>query len=745
VNLFINYLIYWLLINLEILVMKLKTILFMLAIVLLAQCSTNESKQKPPLAQIKPVEDVYFGTKITDPYRYMENLQDSSVQHWFKNQAEYSRNILNSIPGRQELINMMSDFDKRKTAQITSLNITDNDRYFYLKTTPSDETGKLFCRDGFKGEEVLLFDPKSFTNDSTLKYVISSINPSLDGSKISFDLSPNGSETAFKLTLDVETKTLYSEKNYPCFAGFDMSWLPDNKSFFYNRLQNDEGNDKNYFLDSKVFLHVVGTDPNNDREVFSRVNNPDIEINPEDIPLVYYDKNSELLLALVWKDNNLIYYYSKLSVLKKDRIIWKSLTKKEDQVYNVYLTDKELYVYSPKAAPNFRILKTSLENPDLPNAEIVIPEDPQRKLTAFGFSSDGLYYVQSENGVQEKLFILPNNEKTGKEINLPFAAGSVQLKTKGFKFNDAWVNLSGWITDNQRYRYQLRNNIFDLENLSAKAEYPEYADLIVEELMVPSYDGIKVPLSLIYNKNIKKDGKNPVLILGYGAYSIPYSPGFGTDYQLWSINGGILAIAHVRGGGELGDKWYKGGFKTTKPNTWKDLIACSEYLIKEQYTSPQRIAINGGSAGGILIGRALAERPDLFAAAIPEVGMLNSIRLEETPSGPSNTVEFGTVKDSIECQALIEMDSYLHLKDGIKYPAALITAGMNDPRVIAWQPAKFAARLQAANASEKPVLFLVDYEAGHGIGNTKTKTFESLADILSFALWQTGHPDFQIK
>lgn len=195
----------------------------------------------------------------------------------------------------------------------------------------------------------------------------------------------------------------------------------------------------------------------------------------------------------------------------------------------------------------------------------------------------------------------------------------------------------------------------------------------------------------------------------------------------------------------MGDQWYKGGYKTTKPNTWKDLIACAEYLVKENYTSPKKIAIYSASAGGILIGRALTERPDLFAAVIPEVGCLNTLRGEESPNGPINAPEFGTVKDSVECMALIEMDSYLKIKDGVKYPATLITAGMNDPRVIAWQPAKFAARLQAANTSDKPILFYTDFEAGHGIGNTKTKAFENLADVLSFAFWQTGHPDFQLK
>jgi prolyl oligopeptidase len=234
-------------------------------------------------------------------------------------------------------------------------------------------------------------------------------------------------------------------------------------------------------------------------------------------------------------------------------------------------------------------------------------------------------------------------------------------------------------------------------------------------------------------------------MFGYGAYGISMTPYFSPISLLPVYEGGIYAVAHVRGGGELGDNWYRAGFKTTKPNTWKDLIACAEYLVNEKYTSPKKIAINSASAGGILIGRAMTERPDLFAAAIPEVGCMNAIRMEESPNGPVNIPEFGTVKDSVEFMALMEMDAYYHLKKGVKYPATLVTAGMNDPRVIAWDPAKFAARLQATNSSDKPILFLADYAAGHGIGDTKTKSFQSLADVFSFALWQTGHPKFQLK
>jgi prolyl oligopeptidase len=280
--------------------------------------------------------------------------------------------------------------------------------------------------------------------------------------------------------------------------------------------------------------------------------------------------------------------------------------------------------------------------------------------------------------------------------------------------------------------------------LSSEIAYPEYADLVVEELMVPSHDGVRVPVSLMYKKGTPRDGSVPVFIRGYGAYGASQRPLFDpTGDLLWAQQGGIVAVAHVRGGGELGEAWHKAGMKATKPNTWKDLIATAEYLVKNRYTGPGRIAINSASAGGIMIGRAMTERPDLFAAAIPQVGSLNVIRKENTPNGPVNIPEYGTVQKEDEARAMLEMDSFHHLKPGTNYPATLITAGFNDPRVIAWEPAKFAARLQASTASGKPVLFLTDYEAGHGIGDSKQKSYEAQADVLAFGLWQTGHPAFQ--
>jgi prolyl oligopeptidase len=251
-----------------------------------------------------------------------------------------------------------------------------------------------------------------------------------------------------------------------------------------------------------------------------------------------------------------------------------------------------------------------------------------------------------------------------------------------------------------------------------------------------------VPLSLIYNKNTKKDGQNIVFMTGFGSYGSSTLPHFNMLHLPLLNRGIIIAITHPRGGGEKGYAWHMGGFKATKPNTWKDFIACGEYLISKGYTSAKHLVGEGLSAGGILLGRAITERPDLFAAAINNVPVSNPLRGENRPNGLLDAQEFGTVKDSVEALGLIEMDAYLHIKKGVRYPAVLAIGGINDTRVPIWQPAKFVAALQEANASDKPILLQVNYDSGHG-SEEKFMIYKSLADQFAFALWQAGHKDFQ--
>lgn len=708
---------------------------------------------QPPKAPSQPVTETYFGKQVTDPYRNLENLKDSGVQQWMKAQTDYTHAVLNSLPGRQQLLDMMEDFDKRVSAKISNLVITGNDVYFYLKITPGDEAAKLYTRNGFTGKETLLYDPADYSVDTMKKYVIVYTYPTDDGSLIGIEIAPNGSENSEMILMDVKKRKLYTEK-IDRWLG-EISWLPGDSSFLYDRYRSDDMYGKDRRKNLKVYLHKLGTDPSTDKEFFSVASYPELEMKPEEIPVARYDKGSHTIFLLALSaDRRLKIFYAPGDELNNAHVSWKRLFKPEDETHDFTIAGQDLYFYSVKNAPHFKILKTSLAHPDLEHASVVVPENSEETIASFRLTSQGLYYTTvKKNGVEAMLYYLPKGTKNAVRLNLPFAAGSISLSTKeesgwqrgGFKYPEIWATIGGWISDTKRYRYLPGKNVFEPEMLYAPAEFPELAALTVEEVVVAAHDGVKIPLSLIYKKGLKKDGSNPVGLIGYGAYGISLRPYFDPLFLSATTKGLILAFAHVRGGGELGEQWHKAGYKTTKPNTWKDVISCAEFLINQKYTSPEKLVLNGGSAGGILVGRAITERPDLFAAVIPEVGLMNPVRFEEAPNGPANVREFGTVKDSVECMALIEMDSYLHLKKGEKYPAALVTAGMNDPRVIVWQPAKFAARLQEVNASNKPMLFRVDYASGHGIGDVKSVRFERFADLFSFALWQTGHPDFQLK
>jgi prolyl oligopeptidase len=250
-------------------------------------------------------------------------------------------------------------------------------------------------------------------------------------------------------------------------------------------------------------------------------------------------------------------------------------------------------------------------------------------------------------------------------------------------------------------------------------------------------------MSIIHRKGVQLDGNNPTLLYGYGSYGITEEPRFRASVKAWIDAGGVWAVANPRGTSVFGEDWYRGGFQATKPNTWKDFIACAEYLVAQGYTKPAKLDIFGGSAGGILVGRAMTERPDLFGAVVPVVGVLDMVRAETTANGVPNIPEFGTVAKEDEFRALLAMSSYHHVKDGVAYPAVMLLHGVNDTRVDYWHSSKMAARLTAATTSGKPVLLNLDYDAGHGIGSTKVQRQRETADYFAFLLWQTGHPDFQ--
>lgn len=704
--------------------------------------SLNAQKNNP--APSVPITDEYFGIRIVDEYRNLEDLEDPQTMNWMKSQTEYTNSILNKIPKRHYYLEKRLELDKKQGYSVSDLKITNNDKYFYLKKTGDEKVAKLYYREGFLGKEELLYNPANFkSSDTNHEFVINYISPSLAGDKVAIAMAEKGKELAEVIIMDVKDKYIHPEiitSTTPAGIG-GIKWLDDNSGFFYTYFPVNDSKSPDFYRNTKAILYKIGANPKELREVFSASNNPELKIDEKKSPIIL-DSNDKYYVGML-VDNN--YYRQTFIISKKDLLqgkkTWKPLYNKEDKVRSLQLIDNELFFLSQYNSQNYTLCKTNLEKPNFRTPEILIPEKKDEVIGQYRLTKDGIYYTTTKNGVEAKLYLY----KDGKDISikLPYPSGNINLQAKGKDDSDIWINCSGWANQEQRFRYDLKTNSFVAENIAPIMEYVEFKDIEVKEVIVKARDGEEIPLSLIYNKNIQRNGNNPVLIDSYGSFGASYSPYFSRIYLLWVNQGGVMAIAHVRGGGEKGEKWRLGGYKETKPNTWGDLIDCTEYLIKEKYTSKNKVGIWGASAGGITVGRAITERPDLFKAAILELPITNTLR--DVLSIASNVDEYGTLKDPKEFKGLLEMDAYHHISKGVQYPATFITGGINDPRVLAWEPVKFAAKLMANNTSKNPVLLKIDYEGGHGVNTTALHAHSNLSDIFAFAFWQLGHPDYQQK
>ncbi|HEY6976734.1 MAG TPA: prolyl oligopeptidase family serine peptidase [Chitinophagaceae bacterium] len=714
--------------------MKLKLV----AAIFYATCLTSNAQNEYPATRQQPVTDDYFGKKITDNYRWMENMNDTAVQHWFKAQAEYTGNILNNIEGRDALLNDMINISNIKTVSVSDITI-ENNRYFYRKTFADENVSKIYYREGKDGKEVLLVEANDFSKDKngSVAYFV----PSHDGKKLAFGIAEAGVEIATIYMLDVDTKKLYNEKIFPSWFGIN-GWTNDNKGFLYTLQRSGKSDAKEMLLDTRVMYHIAGTDTANDKEIFSRRKYPQLNIQPEDLLFVNISDDGKHLVAMrSGVDADLHSYYAPASALLQAVIQWQPFTKPEDGITNIIFHKNDLYLLSHKNASNYEVLVTDAATHSVQKASVIIPQS-KNTIEAIYPANDYLF-IQYTDGINNTLQRFNYITRKTEAVKLP-ENGAISITGVSKKRNDITVRITSWKMPPVLYDYNAVADNFSTSIFNADAVYPGVDDIVVEEIEVPGHDGTMVPLSIFYNKSVKKDGSAPCILAGYGSYGITYHPFF-APFLLAAVNKGIVAAwAHVRGGGDNGENWHLAGFKQTKPNTWKDFIACAEYLEQHNYTSSKKLTGWGVSAGGITIGRAVTERPDLFAVAINEVGITNVLRFEATPNGPNNAKEFGTVKDSSEAMALIEMDALHHVQGNTKYPAVLCMTGMNDPRVIPWQPGKFAAALQQSSSSGKPVLLRVNYNTGHH-NEDKIITFKNFADAISFALWQCGDPRFQPK
>lgn len=704
----------------------------------------RETVERPPVAIVRPVVDDYFGTKVTDPYRYMESLNDPEVKAWMKAQNDYTRRVLADIPGRAQLLARIEEIDKSVPARIGGIVRLATGRYFYLKTLNTESVAKLYMRDGISGKEVLVVDPQRFSGKRTPS-AINYFLPSNDGRYLAYGVSTGGSEKALLRVRDTKTARDTGETIDRVTFGDIIGWLPDSHSFVYNRLNKlgRDAREDEIETKSRAYLHVIGTNPERDKAVFGYGMSPAVKVNPEDTSFVATFPDEEFAFGTVQNgsQNEISVYVTPLESLGKPDMSWRKVCEYDDAVTAMAVHGDDLWLLTHKDASRFQLIRTHLSNPDLSHAQVVVPTS-EAVLTNLAAARDALYIQERDGAVDRLLRIGYEVGAKLERVALPFE-GSIAIHPSDVRLPGVLFEMSAWTKASRFYEYDPKTKSVVDTKLRPPARFDDPENIESVELKVKAHDETLVPLSIIHGRDVKLDGSNPVLLNGYGAYGSSLDANFDPISLAWLERGGVLAFAHVRGGGEYGADWHTAGQKSTKPNTWRDFIACAEYLVEKKYTSPARLAGEGESAGGILIGRAITERPDLFGAALIEVGFVDALRGEQEQDGPGDIPEWGTVKDKEGFKGLYEMSPYAHVKDGTAYPAVMLLEGSNDPRVAPWESAKMTARLQAATTSGKPILLRLDYDAGHGIGSTKTQVEQELADEWSFLLWQFGDPGFQ--
>jgi len=697
----------------------------------------------PPVAPVHPVTNTYWGHPIVDPYQWMENEADPEFQSWMKGQNDFTRRELDRLPGRAALKERITALSNAGTLvyQVG----TAGPYVFYLKQAPTDDSAKLYVRRGLQGAERLLVDPERL-GTKTQHYSIDWFVPSFDGRHLAYGTSPGGSEDSTLGVLDVVTGRPLAERITRARFGVS-AWAPDGRSFFYSRLADLPAGapavDK--YKKAMIYRHVLGEHPDGDgdRAELGFGLSLAVPVAADELPLLGLTSGSRWALAIVQKfvKNEFTVYAAPVAALAGAATPWRKVASEADDVTNLAVHGDAVYLLTHKDASNFKVLRTRLDKPDLATARVVVPAG-SAVLKNLAAARDALYVQTLDGGIGGVLRV-PFDGARPEAIALPYPGAIGEFSVDPGR-PGVLLKLTSWTEPQLWYGYDPATGRSTDTGLRQRSPV-DYSAITSVEVKARSADGTMVPLSIVYRRDLKRDGSAPTILEGYGAYGVTMDPGFSPTLLAWLERGGVFAVAHVRGGGEYGEDWHRAGQKLTKPNTIADFIACAEYLVQQRYTAPARLAGQGGSAGGITVGGALTQRPDLFAAIIDNVGVSDSLRIELSPNGPPNIPEFGSVTTEDGFKGLYAMSAYHHVKDGTHYPAVLLTTGIHDPRVDSWQMAKMTARLQAASASDKPILLRVDYDAGHGIGSTKSQGIAEMADEWSFLLWQFGNPEFQPK
>jgi prolyl oligopeptidase len=687
----------------------------------------------PPAPRIEHVETL-FGMTFDDPYFWME-AQGPDFKDWILAQADYTRHVLDSIPGRAPLLAQLHKLNAEQT--YVGAVTRSGDRWIYSKLRPTDSTAKIFTRSISGGTERILIDPSQFNREGMAARVdYWSVAP--DGRHIAYGVSLGGSETGILRIRVVESGAdLPDQMDRTRYI--TPSWI-DNDSFLYTRLPKPAVSGAQPLSGGQVHLHRLGSDPESDVVVFGPGRIADLNVQTDYFFQGLASPDSDEVVGIynagLTSSPRAVFITSKTAL--GGAPAWRRVAGFEDDIRGVVLHGDMLYLRTARDAARQRVIRVSAANPDIAHAATVLAEGVAT-IDGMVAAADALYVRRNQGGFGQLVRVPWGG--AAEEVHAPFE-GSFNGLSATSTIPGVVLRMESWARSPTVFAYDPGTQSF-VDTGIAPPSPVNFDDCEWINLHVPASDGAQIPVSIFAGKRTAAgDGGHPTFMYAYGAYGVIVAPDFQPMRRAWLDRGGIWVVPHVRGSGGFGDEWYRAGRLGQKPNSVDDFIASAEYLIQTGWTSPSMLGAVGVSAGGIVIGGAITARPELFSAAIINVGLVNPLRLEHIPIGAFNTGEFGSPETEEGVRMLSAIDPYYQIRDGMAYPGVLMATALNDTRVSPWMPAKFDARLQAATASSRPVLLRVDKAGGHSF-DTKAQFEAALADAYSFILWQAGVPEFQ--
>jgi prolyl oligopeptidase len=687
--------------------------------------------ESPVQTPKKPVSNEYQGVKVEDPYQWLENDDDPQVKAWSNAQNQRTREYLDQLPDRASIEKQLTGWYAKTSPSYTSL-ISRPGRLFAMKFQPPKQQPLLVTltsADDLKSEKIVL-DPNLLDSKGTT--AIDWFVPSLDGKYVAVSISQGGSEDGtlhfYETASGKALPDAIAHVQYPT-AGGSAAWNGDGTGIYYTRFpRKGERPDDDLNFYQQVYFHKLGTPDTEDTYSIGKDFPRIAEI------VLEGSRDGRYILASVANGDGGDFSFYLLDSESAASSGWKQIAKFEDQIKAARPgRDNALYLLSHNAAPRGKVLRLPLETPELSKAVEIIPTG-EPVIQRIVPTANALFVADLLGGPsQVRRFGLDGKGETIIPIpKISSVQEMVGLEDGSLLFRDqSYTEPATW--------FHCANGKAELTQTALRSTSPvSFADIEVTRGFATSKDGTKIPLNIIYRKGMKLNGQNPTLLYGYGGYGISVSPNFDFTRRLWFDHGGVYVVANIRGGGEFGEDWHKAGNLTKKQNVFDDFAAAAEYLIQEKYTRPEKLAILGGSNGGLLMGAMITQHPDLMRAVVSQVGIYDMLRVELAPNGAFNVTEFGTVKDPEQFKALYAYSPYHHVVDGTKYPSILMMTGANDGRVAPYHSRKMIARLAEANKSTNPILLRTSSSAGHGIGTALNERIKQLADMYAFLFVQLG-------